>query len=511
VLTPSLSAQRTSRDNYTGAWEMSASWDPFWENPQKTISGYDITINGYITLSQSLTFLNVSSCLIVNDTLVINGDLLLGNNNDIRVNDNGILIIRGNLIIDNQTVISTDGYIVVVGDIIKNGSTNQGAFTSNDDPVKVFIGGIISDPRLTNNPDYPVLNMVAPPTVPYPNSSYAFGNLVDLANDQLFSFFQNTCRHIKATSNSPVCEGSTISLFVSGGKGYTWHGPENFSSDLQNPSIINAGSSTEGTYTVTIKAALGCIDAVDTTYVKITKLPHVSILSSNHPMCTNDLRTLEGSPGGGDFLIYDGPGSISNNVLSSTEQGIIKIIYNYTGECANKDTQSIIVNRYPDARAGPDQKLKFLYETHMEAEISPGETGEWSLISGSGMIRDVYSPTSEITSLAIGENIFSWRVLNGSCEQTDDVIITVEDLFVPSVITPDGDGKNDYFKISEYPGHVGLIIFNRWGIEEYRDGNYKNDWDGRNNKGAILPYDTYFYVLSFENGKIKKGSVLIKR
>jgi gliding motility-associated-like protein len=84
-------------------------------------------------------------------------------------------------------------------------------------------------------------------------------------------------------------------------------------------------------------------------------------------------------------------------------------------------------------------------------------------------------------------------------------------VFVPSVITPNGDGKNDNFKISEFSGKIELIIFNRWGNEEYTNANYLNDWDGRNNKGAALPGDTYFYILKFENGKIKKGSVLIKR
>jgi hypothetical protein len=58
---------------------------------------------------------------------------------------------------------------------------------------------------------------------------------------------------------------------------------------------------------------------------------------------------------------------------------------------------------------------------------------------------------------------------------------------------------------------VELIIINRWGNEEYTKVNYLNDWDGRNNKGAELSADTYFYILRFENGRIKKGSVLIKR
>jgi gliding motility-associated-like protein len=147
----------------------------------------------------------------------------------------------------------------------------------------------------------------------------------------------------------------------------------------------------------------------------------------------------------------------------------------------------------------------------MNAELSSSETGEWSLISGSGDIVDIYSPATRINKLSIGENRFLWKVLNGKCEDTSEVKITVFDVFVPSVITPNGDGKNDYFKISEFNGKVELIIFNRWGNEEYRSDNYLNDWDGRNNKGAELPNDTYFYILKFENGRVSKGSVFIKR
>jgi gliding motility-associated-like protein len=87
----------------------------------------------------------------------------------------------------------------------------------------------------------------------------------------------------------------------------------------------------------------------------------------------------------------------------------------------------------------------------------------------------------------------------------------VGDLFVPSVITPNEDGKNDFFQISEVEGPVELIIFNRWGIEEYRNTNYRNTWDGRNKNGAILPDDTYFYILRFNNGMTRQGTILIKR
>jgi gliding motility-associated-like protein len=191
--------------------------------------------------------------------------------------------------------------------------------------------------------------------------------------------------------------------------------------------------------------------------------------------------------------------------------GIYTLTVANNNGCTNTATLSIIVNETPVAVAGPDQELKFTFETQMNAELSASETGGWSLISGSGHISDIHSPTTRVTELTTGENKFLWKVISGNCEDTATVKITVHDLFVPSVITPNGDGKNDYFKITDFSGKADLIIFNRWGNEEYTNSNYLNDWNGRNNKGVELPEDTYFYILKFENGKIVKGSVLIKR
>lgn len=67
-------------------------------------------------------------------------------------------------------------------------------------------------------------------------------------------------------------------------------------------------------------------------------------------------------------------------------------------------------------------------------------------------------------------------------------------LQIPNVITPDGDGKNDTFKIpgiEAYPENT-LIIYNRWGNEVWKSSGmtYRNEWDGRGLNGG-----TYYYVL----------------
>jgi len=323
----------------------------------------------------------------------------------------------------------------------------------------------------------------------------------------------NSLPEALAGNNGPVCEGSSLSLTgaPSGMATYSWTGPGGFNSLLQNPLVsVNGTSDMAGVYTLKVVDAIGCTNTA-TTAVQVNALPAVSITSSSNDMCTDDVRTLTGSPAGGIFVLSGGPGSVNGNILTATAPGNIIIEYDYTNVCPNKATQVIIVNDTPVATAGPDQDLTFTSETRMEAMVSSSETGEWSLVSGTGHLEDINSPTTTVTDLSIGENIFLWKVSNGFCENSAEVKITIHELIVPSVITPDGDGKNDYFKINGISQKMELIIFDRWGNEEFLNRNYLNDWDGRNNNGKELPADTYFFILKFKNGQVIKGSVLIKR
>jgi gliding motility-associated-like protein/uncharacterized repeat protein (TIGR01451 family) len=81
------------------------------------------------------------------------------------------------------------------------------------------------------------------------------------------------------------------------------------------------------------------------------------------------------------------------------------------------------------------------------------------------------------------------------------------DLFIPNVITANGDGKNDYFivrGIDQYPGSV-LEIYNRWGSQVYRSVNYANNWGGVGLSAGI-----YYYVLKINmarSAKVYKGYI----
>jgi gliding motility-associated-like protein len=66
-------------------------------------------------------------------------------------------------------------------------------------------------------------------------------------------------------------------------------------------------------------------------------------------------------------------------------------------------------------------------------------------------------------------------------------------LFIPNVITPNGDKKNDVFVINGLNKFSSneLIIFNRNGDHVFQKKDYQNDWRGE----GLVP-GTYFYILS---------------
>jgi len=76
-----------------------------------------------------------------------------------------------------------------------------------------------------------------------------------------------------------------------------------------------------------------------------------------------------------------------------------------------------------------------------------------------------------------------------------------------NVITPDGDGRNDFFVVENvalYPANE-LVVLNRWGREVYRRKNYDNTWNGEE-----LPAGTYFYQFT-SSSRTFKGWVEIVR
>ena len=92
---------------------------------------------------------------------------------------------------------------------------------------------------------------------------------------------------------------------------------------------------------------------------------------------------------------------------------------------------------------------------------------------------------------------------NSGCQQS---------LIVSDLLTPNGDGQNDTWKIKEpsYVDGCDVSIYNRWGQKVYQTTSYQNEWDGTKN-GVNLPDGAYFYVIECDGEVAYKGPITLMR
>jgi gliding motility-associated-like protein len=107
-----------------------------------------------------------------------------------------------------------------------------------------------------------------------------------------------------------------------------------------------------------------------------------------------------------------------------------------------------------------------------------------------------------------------WTVSNGVCPAVSDTImISVSDMVIPTLITPNMDGINDNFVIkrSDEQSRMELLIFDRRGVQVYKSLNYDNSWNGVDINKKPLQDDTYFFVLKIEHGISATGFIVVRR
>lgn len=118
-----------------------------------------------------------------------------------------------------------------------------------------------------------------------------------------------------------------------------------------------------------------------------------------------------------------------------------------------------------------------------------------------------------------GEDMFNYVLCNQfGCDtalvniKVECVNVTNSDIVVHNGFSPNQDGVNDYFHVSNIENYTDneLIIVNRWGSEVYRTKSYRNAWDGTVN-GMNVPDGTYYYMLEVDKVGSYHGYVQIKR
>lgn len=95
----------------------------------------------------------------------------------------------------------------------------------------------------------------------------------------------------------------------------------------------------------------------------------------------------------------------------------------YSGNCNTTACASIsvTVDQFTASNAGPDQTLCATSATLAGNAPTTGQ-GAWTVISGSGTFTDANDPTTTVSGLSTGANVFRWTLPNGGCANSQDEV-----------------------------------------------------------------------------------------
>ena len=159
----------------------------------------------------------------------------------------------------------------------------------------------------------------------------------------------------------------------------------------------------------------------------------------------------------------------------------------------------------------PDNNLNLSTLTVITGASQQGATA--SINSSNQLVLDyggvMFSGTDQVTIEVCD--------LLGVCTQQMLTITVIGELEIFNAVSPNGDGKNDFFKIQYIdvlePENT-VTLYNRWGSKVFETENYSdaNAFKGLNQNGNELPSGTYYYKIFIKStGKTENGYLVLKR
>jgi gliding motility-associated-like protein len=251
-----------------------------------------------------------------------------------------------------------------------------------------------------------------------------------------------------------------------------------------------------GQYIVTVTESGGC--AVSDTII-VTQPPAVTSTMSSLKVDCSGNSTGEATVTAADGVtpytyLWDDAGAQTTATASGLAVGNYSVTITDDNGCTAVNTVSIIE---PNALEGTSVSTD---------DLGEGGTIDITVTGGTipySFLWDNTETTEDLTGLP--EGVYTVVVTDSAgCEITlVDSVNQILDIALPSGMSPNGDGLNDFFDIIGIEAHPDnkLVVTNRWGNIVYQIEDYTNDWNGVNMDGDELPEGVYFVVFETESGE----------
>ncbi len=224
-----------------------------------------------------------------------------------------------------------------------------------------------------------------------------------------------------------------------------------------------------------------------------------------------------GSPVSYQWLINNLPANngdnpvFNSNTLENGDQ-LTCMITPGSGACSLAPVQSNTIIAAIDA-------LPVVHILPADTTIVSGKQVKLTVVGSSDINTFAWSPSDKLqdpltlspTTVSLTEGVTYSLVVESSkgCQATATAIVIVGRLLnMPNAFSPNGDGKNDVFRIppNSLINLKEFSVFDRWGNKVFSTSDSSIGWDG-NYKGEPANAGTYVYMI---NGTNYKGNIAVR-
>ncbi len=355
--------------------------------------------------------------------------------------------------------------------------------------------------------------------------------------------------HISAffvQDHNAVCIGNAITFMGSSNSlnmpNYTWNFGDGSSVLLSNPNPGTPdGDTVSYTYTLpsqndmpfttklTVTDSIGCkiswTDTSQVVFVDIHTTTHDTSVCLRDPMLLIALPTV--TPSEVPFTLSWTP---TDNITPTNDiQSMVSFMsigdFTYTVSLTTNDlgceaSDAETIHSYPPVTltgvTTSPQTISYGGQVYLNASGATRYT--WVPTNGTLSDPNINDPIATPTDSTSTYIVFGMN--NFGCRDSATVVINLDYSSImdgmPTGFTPNGDGKNDKFKVTplKYQKLVDFRVYNRWGQEVFHTANPADGWDG-NFQGVPQDLGVYSYVIivAYPEGgnKTYKGTVTLLR
>ncbi|MHC9087895.1 T9SS type B sorting domain-containing protein [Tenacibaculum sp. IMCC1] len=292
---------------------------------------------------------------------------------------------------------------------------------------------------------------------------------------------------------------------------YQWNLDGNPISGETSDGLFLSSYTDNGSYTLTINvgAISGTSKALD---VKLAEVPEIRSTSTSNSLCAGSsiTYTINNVVAGYTYQwIKDGtddvtPANPENLIVTEVGEYVLK----YSGFGCDNELEPINVVMFDDSAVTITPSEIVVMEEGSSATITAagGESYEW--YQGESISGTTLSTTEQLEVTELG--FYTVLVKVGACSVTRTVEVVEPDdqIIVPNTLTPNGDGKNDTWKISNkyaFQPLVTVMLYNANGKEILKTTEYKNDWPTED----LGNQKVFYYKIIREDKLIKAGTISV--